>query len=258
MEQDFIKIKKLLSEYVSLILKEYPNCDRGQLLNVINADAEIVKFNPSNTITFIVQKGVLLLPTAAYQFFPLLKKYENYGTKLNNHRNIQDYLDTNTTYMEYISHVIESGMSVYEYFEDNLLHEAMHICGSQGGTPLEEGINELKTRELAQKYNIRIAAYGYSKEVEISKRLQQIIGKEIMDEITFIPRYERKAFLIEKLGYEISELYVLLSNKMIEKSKHYFDKLFQVNDPFEKARLYEDVNYTELYQIIDNYINKNS
>ncbi len=55
MEQDFIKIKKLLSEYVNLILKEYPNCDRGQLLNVINDDAEIVKFNPSNTITFIVQ-----------------------------------------------------------------------------------------------------------------------------------------------------------------------------------------------------------
>lgn len=132
-----------------------------------------------------MQRGVLL-PTAAYQFFPLLKKYENYGTKLNNHRNIQDYLDTNTSYMEYISHVIE---------------------------------------------NCHLWLFK-------SKRLQQIIEKEIMDEITFI--------LIEKLEYEISELYVLLSNKMIEKSKHYFDKLFQVNDPFEKAKLYEDVNYTEL------------
>ena len=256
MEQDFIKIKKLLLDHINLILKEYPNCAREQLSNAINNDAEIVKFNPSNTITFIVQDGVLLLPKSAYQVFQLLKKYKNYGIKLNNHRSVEDYLDTNTTYMEYIEHVIEGGISVCEFFEENLLHEAMHICGSQGGTPLEEGINELKTRELAQKYNVRIAAYGYSKEVEIAKRLQQIIGKEIMNELTFIPRYERKAFITDKLGYEVGELYVLLSNKMIEKSKCYFSKLIQVNDPFEKARLYEDIDYAELYQIIDCHIKK--
>lgn len=256
MEQDFIKIKKLLLEHINLILKEYPNCAREKLLNTINNDAEIVKFNSSNTITFIVQDGVLLLPKSVYQVFPLLKKYKNYGIKLNNRRSVEDYLDTNTTYMEYIEHVIEGGISVCEYFEESLLHEAMHICGSQGSTPLEEGINELKTRELAQKYNVRIAAYGYSKEVEIAKRLQQIIGKKIMDELTFIPRYERKVFLIDRLGHEVGELYELLSNKMIEKSKCYFSKLFQVNDPFEKARLYEDIDYTELYQIIDSHIKK--
>ena len=43
---------------------------------------------------------------------------------------------------------------------------------------------------------------------------------------------------------------------MIEKSAHYYDKLFQVSDPFEKAKLYEDVDYTEVYQIIDNYQTK--
>jgi len=64
----------------------------------------------------------------------------------------------------------------------------------------KEGINELKTRELAQKYNIKIAAYGYSKEVEMAKKMQKIIGKETMDELTFIPRYERIVFLRDKLG----------------------------------------------------------
>ncbi len=133
----------------------------------------------------------------------------------------------------------------------------MHICGSQGGTPLEEGINELKTRELAQKNNIKIAAYGYSKEVEIAKRLQQIIGKEVMDELTFVSIPEKKIFLTDKLGDREAELYELISSKMIEKSVSYFDKLSQVNDPFEKAKLYESVDYGEVYQIIDNYKRRN-
>ena len=153
------------------------------------------------------KNGILLLPKVAYQIFQLLKNYENYGTKLNSHRNIADYLDTNTTYRGYITHLIESGMSVYDYFEESLLHETMHICGSRGGYPLEEGINELKTRELTQKYNIKIAAYGYSKEVEMAKKMQKIIGKETMDELTFISRYERIVFLRDKLGDEVAELY---------------------------------------------------
>ena len=258
MEQDLIKIKTLLLKYIQLILNSYSNCDNKRIMDAIEHNFEIVKFNSSNTITFIVRDGVLLLPKAAYQIFPLLEQYDNYGTKLDNTRNIEDYLDTNTTYMEYINHLIEGGISVYEYFKESLLHEAMHICGSEGGTPLEEGINELKTRELAQKYNIKIAAYGYSKEVEIAKKLQQVIGKGIMDELTFIPSYKRKEFLVDRLGKDIGELYRLISDKMIEKSKSYYDNLFQVNNPFEKARLYEDIDYTEVHQIIDNYIKKDN
>lgn len=257
MEQDLLKIKELLLEYIKLILNNYSNCNTEKILNVINSNSEIVKFNPSNTITFVVRGGILLLPKSAYQIFPLLKQHKNYGTKLNSGRNIEDYLDTNTTYMQYINYVIEAGLSVYDYFEESLLHEAMHICGSQGGTPLEEGINELKTRELAQKNNIKIAAYGYPKEVEIAKRLQQIIGKEVMDELTFVPSHERKNFLTDKLGDREAELYELVSSKMIEKSVSYFDKLSQVNDPFEKAKLYESVDYGEVYQIIDNYKRRN-
>ena len=72
MEQDFLKIKELLFEYIKLILNSYTNCNREQILNALNNNSEIVRFNTSNTITFIVQDGVLLLPKAAYQIFPLL------------------------------------------------------------------------------------------------------------------------------------------------------------------------------------------
>ena len=200
------------------------------------------------------KNGILLLPKVAYQIFQLLKNYENYGTKLNSHRNIADYLDTNTTYRGYITHLIESGMSVYDYFEESLLHETMHICGSRGGYPLEEGINELKTRELTQKYNIKIAAYGYSKEVEMAKKMQKIIGKETMDELTFISRYERIVFLRDKLGDEVAELYLQISDEMTKKSEDYYKKISQVSDPFEKAELYDNIDYTELYQIVDDYM----
>ncbi len=256
MEQDLLKIKDLLLKYIKLIINNYSNCDKEKILNILNSDAIIVEFNSSNAISFVVRNGVLLLPKAAYQIFPLLEQYNNYGTNKKNYRKVNDYLDTNTTYMDYINHLIECGMSTYEYFEESLLHEAMHICGSQGGTPLEEGINELKTRELAQKNNIRIAAYGYSKEVEVSKQLQEIIGKDIMDELTFIPKHQRKEFLTNKSSEETAKLYEQLSNKMVEKSSSYYDKLLQVSDPFEKARLYEDVDYTEVFKIIDDYKNK--
>jgi len=129
----------------------------------------------------------------------------------------------------------------------------MHLCGSNGGTPLEEGINELKTRELAVKYNIKIVSYGYSKEVEVAKNLQKLIGKEIMDELTFIPKSQRKFFISNKVSTEFAKLYELLSSKMIEKLAKYYRSLTKINNPFEKAKLYESIDYTELYEIIDNY-----
>ncbi len=55
MEQDFLKIKELLLEYIKLILNNYSNCNTEKILNVINSNSEIVKFNPSNTITFVIR-----------------------------------------------------------------------------------------------------------------------------------------------------------------------------------------------------------
>lgn len=253
MKEDLLKIKKLLVKYIGIIIKEYPTCCGSSIIEKVNHGEELVKFNKSTAISFFVKNDILLLPQSAYNIFLKLKKYENYGTKPNAHRNIEDYLDTATTYKEYIDHIIEGALSVYDYFEESLLHEAMHICGSQGGTPLEEGINELKTRELAQKYNIRIAAYGYSKEVEVAKYLQRLVGKEIMDELTFIPKNERKIFLSDKAGVKIAELYELLSRTMIEKTKDYYSRLPELNNPFEKAELYESINYSELYKTMDDY-----
>ena len=45
MNEDLIKIKKQLLDYIHLILKEYPNCNRKEIADIINNDKEIVKFN---------------------------------------------------------------------------------------------------------------------------------------------------------------------------------------------------------------------
>ena len=75
-----------------------------------------------------------------------------------------------------------------------------------------------------------------------------------MDELTFIPEHKRKAFLTEKTNTDIAELYELISKKMIEKSNNYYKQLSEINDPFEKAKLYEDIDYEEIHKIIDNYL----
>lgn len=254
MESDLLRIEKLLLQYIDLIGKEYPNVNTSAILERINDGHKIVEFNDSSSISFIVRNGTLLLPKYAYTIFPMFEKYENYGINPNHHKNIEDYLDTDTTYYDYIEHVIKSGMTTFDYFQESLLHETMHICGSFGGSPLEEGINELKTRELAQKYNINIAAYGYSKEVEIAKKLQGIIGKEIMDELTFISRGRRRDFLLEKRGRDIADLYDLISNDMWEKSKGYNEKLSQISNPYEKAQLYETIDYGESHKKLDEFL----
>ena len=246
MEQDLLKIKKLLINYINLINKEYK-------YSKINLESnKLVLFNESNTITFLVCDGKLLLPSAAYNFFELAHNFNNYGINKNNYRFFNEYLDTNTTYMEYIDHVIECAFNAYDYFEENLLHEAMHLCGSGGGSPLEEGINELKTRELAMKYKIKIAAYGYSKEVEVAKKLQNILGKELMDDLTFIANEKRYEFLLNKATNKEAILYQELSNDMINLSKDYFEKVSKLSNPYDKAKLYETIDYSILYKHLDN------
>ena len=258
MEKDLLRVKKQLIEYINIIGKEYPYSKTNALLERMNDKEEIVEFSRDNSISFYVRNGVLYLPKEAYQFFPLIKEYKDYGKNKDNYRKYDEYLKTNTTYMDYIKHVIDCGLSVFDYFIESLLHEAMHLCGSGGGNPLEEGINELKTRELAAKYNIKIASYGYPKEVEIAKSLQLIIGKENMDDLTFIRKQDRKKFLTERVSAEVSELYELVSNKMIEKSRSYYDKFTKVSNPFEKANLYDNnIDYTEVNNIISEF-NKNN
>jgi hypothetical protein len=41
---------------------------------------------------------------------------------------------------------------------------------------------------------------------------------------------------------------------MIKKAKDYYSKIGQISDPYEKARLYETIDYTEICLKLDNYL----
>lgn len=122
----------------------------------------------------------------------------------------------------------------------------MHLCGSTGGNPLDEGINELKTRELAKNYNIPIAAMGYSKEVEISLILQDIIGIDIMNELTFIK--DKYNYLYNVLGIEYADLYNKINSLMLNNSLS-----ISIKDPYEKAKKYSKIDYSIVIDILNGF-----
>lgn len=254
MQEDKKKIENKISEYITLIENEY-----GLYMNYRNRDYlennknRLVEFNEEKTITFFVSNGKLFLPTVAYEIFSVLMKHPNYSSNLGNRVREENYLDTNTTYDDYIKHVIEAGLTPYDYFEESLLHETMHLCGSGGKIPLEEGINELKTRELAQKYHIKIAAMGYPKEVEVAKQLQDIIGRDTMSEIAFLNPRMAIDLIRKTNGVEVANLYQDIRNCMIEQSKNYNDKIHEIANPIEKARVYSKIDYSKTQLLISEY-----
>ena len=91
---------------------------------------------------------------------------------------------------------------------------------------------------------------------QLQKKIQNLIGKEIVDELIFITIIKRKTFLSNKVGSEIAELYEIVSIKMIEKTTEYYKKISYINNPFEKENLYEKIDYTEIFQILNNYSKK--
>ncbi len=155
MNSDLAKLRIKLKEYIEIILDNYKNYIDNSIVNYLHSNNDIVKLNAQDTVSFICRDGILYLTKKAYNIFPILKNDKHYGSNLNNKVLEENYLDTNTTYFDYINHVIEAGLNEYDYFEESLLHEAMHLYGSGGSSPLKEGINELKTRELAKKTTLK-------------------------------------------------------------------------------------------------------
>lgn len=205
----------------------------------------------NDSISFFVRDNTLYLPYQAYSVFEKFKEKENYGISKKVYK-VEEYLNTSSNYNDYINSVIENGFEPLDYFLDSLLHEALHLCGSAGKFPLEEGINELKTRQLAQKMNIGIAGVGYQKEVEIAKILETIISKEVMDELTFIPYSQKYDYLEKNLGIQFAELYYNISTAMNNK----FNKeIFLTTNPYKKAELYSQINYDEVYNLLEEFQN---
>lgn len=139
-----------------------------------------------------------------------------------------DLVNNENTFIDYIKHVILAGLTPTEFYAESLLHETMHLCGSGGADALSEGMTELKTRKLAQKYDLLTSGCGYPKEVKLILQLNDIFGSEVINKLTFTPSTREKlVYLNEKLGEEASDFYYQLHNVTNKSFQKYFKSSFK-------------------------------
>lgn len=113
-----------------------------------------------------------------------LRKKEKYGS--NKDADITEVEDMPT----YIKYMTEKGGTELEFYLTTLPHEARHLMGVEGnsGFPdakgFAEGKNELDTRRAMEYFGFKYyAKRNYSKEVAFVEYLEEILGKDSVDEL---------------------------------------------------------------------------
>lgn len=251
MEKSKEKLLVLLRKYINIISNDF---------NIDIKDCEILEdkiiIEDTGSISLFVRDGKIYLPLLAYEVIDDFKKNPNYGTN-KGHKCYDDgnLICNDNTFLDYINHVIVGGLDAEEYFAESLLHETLHLCGSKGCFAIREGMTELLTRELALKYNLLTSGCGYYKEIEIANRLKSLFGEEVFYKIIFMNENEIYEFLVASLGLDAAEFYVLIRDKMEEEfySKYY---QYKFDNPYDKAFKYSEIDYKEVYDLIDLYESK--
>lgn len=246
-------IKAIIQEYGKFIPKE-----RLSYLGNINYD-EIIQIYDYGNINGLANPKHILLPLNAEKALEKIKTLPGYGSNPNHQTyNQATAIINDNTFETYVNHAIVTGMTLEQYFEDLLLHETMHFCGSDGGNALKEGINEYLTRKLALKKGFHTNGCAYPKEVKIAHTLESILGEEVITQIAFIKPYDKVlSYLETTLGKDASELYQNVTHAMDEefynryyRHMNHFDGLEGIQ---EKVTNYKQIDYSKVEQIIEQY-----
>ena len=246
-------IKAITQEYGKFIPKE-----RLSYLGNINYD-EIIQIYDYGNINGLANPKHILLPLNAEKALEKIKTLPGYGSNPSHQTYDQATAIINdNTFETYVNHAIVTGMTLEQYFDDLLLHETMHFCGSDGGNALKEGINEYLTRKLAFKKGFHTNGCAYPKEVKIAHTLESILGEEVITHIAFIKPYAKVlSYLETTLGKDASELYQNVTHAMDEefynryyRHMNHFDGLEGIQ---EKVTNYKQIDYSKVEQIIEQY-----
>ena len=254
-----------LEKYIKTIISTYgrfiPN-ERFEYLSNINDYSNIIQIFDYSSINGYANNKYIALPLSADKAFDELKKITGYGTD-ESHKvyDSTNLIINDNTFMTYINHVIKKGVTLEDYFEDLLLHEIMHFCGSGGSTALMEGINELLTRKIALENNFKTSGCGYPKEVRIAYTLQEILGEDIINQIAFINNeLDILNYLEDTIGKEASDLYLdisgIMNNEFQEKYYKDMNTYNGLKGIKKKIENYQTIDYTKAYELIEEY-NKN-
>ncbi len=261
------KIKNNLAHqlkfYIYIIKEEYKDFipkEKMEYLNSINNFNSIILIEKTRTISMFVRDNKIYFPKSAFNILNKMKLIPGFGiNKKHKPYNNENLLANDNTFRDYIKHVFIAGLNVENFYLETLLHETMHFCGISGASAIAEGITELKTRELAQKYNLETSGCGYPKEIKIALELQEIFGTNIINSIAFAKNnYDITTILKNNIGQHAVDLYMTI-NSLMEKEFHlnyYKYKYPGITGPIKKARKYSKLDYSEIYFILDNYKKK--
>lgn len=254
-----------LEKYIKTITKTYGRFipkERLTYLYNIKDYSNVIQIFDYSSINGYANNKYIALPLNADKAFDELKKIPGYG--INKNHKVYDnttLIINNNTFMTYVDHVIKKGMTIEDYFNDLLLHETMHFCGSGGSTALKEGINELLTRKIALENNFKTSGCAYPKEVRIAYTLQQMLGEDTINQIAFINNeLDILNYLEDTIGKEASDLYLDISGIMNNEFQTKYYKDMNSYNGLEgikkKVENYQNIDYTKVYELIDEYNKK--
>lgn len=256
------KLADNLNKYIEAIIEKYGDFIPPYKLKELKAieDYEsIIKIYNTGSINAYANNKEITMPLCANKILSFFSMIPGYGIN-KNHKNYNDnsLLKNNNTYINYMFHTFISGTNAEGYYDDMLLHETMHFCGSGGATALKEGINELLTRKIALEKGFRTSGCGYPKEVKIAVKLQSILGEDIINQVAFInSEQEIYKFLATYNNIEIAELYLNISQEMekVFNEKYYasLDSYNGITGIIKKTINYRKINYNNVYKMIEKY-----
>lgn len=261
---DISEIKKSLAIdlqlYIEIIKDEYRDYipkERLDFLNSIKNFKDIIVIKNTGTINMFVRDNNIYFPTTAHKIINQMKLIPGFGINKHHRLFTKDTLIVNdNTFTDYIKHVFIAGLSTKQFYLETLLHETIHFCGVGGVGALREGIAELKTREIAHKYNFTTSGCGYPKEIKIAIELQNIFGQTVMNKIAFAKNdYEIAIILRDNFGLNEVNLYMEVSKLMNHEfqDKYYKHKFPGITGPLKKVKKYNQLDYSEVFNVLYNY-----
>ena len=261
-EKTHRRLTERIKEYIQIIVKEFGLYMPKYIMNKLNSIedySQILKIYDYGEVNAYADSRNVHMPLCADRLLNIVSRIPGYGIH-KNHKpyNSENMVLNDNTFFSYIKHVFISGTDAEGYYEDLLLHEVMHFCGSGGGTVLEEGINELLTRMVAKKYNLRTSSCGYPKEVKLAYELMECFGEQTIIELAFIRDFDKKIeYLKNTLGEEAANMYYQVSQQA---EKEFNEKYYSHMSEFsgavgiaKKVLFYRKIDYSKVYDILDEY-----
>ena len=259
-------INKILEDNIKknleILIQEFnSNMSSAKIKMLQNTNVKnLYSIENTNTISLFVQNNKIYYPKEAINALELLSTNPDFGKNKNHKAYTNENLIINdNTFSSYVNHAILKGLKPIDYYLENTLHECCHLIGIVGASAIGEGITELKTRQIAKKYNVITSGCGYPKEVFIAYQLEQILGKEIIEKIMFIDDLDKQVkYIKEKLGANKANLYYEVYQKTNKIFKNYINNNYSgTNAIQDKISAYDKLNYDEILKIINDFQESN-